>query len=187
MKYDKHTKLVESVMLLLYNLKPKDYVTYEDIIKNINTNKLELEKVLNNYEYSYLFETKCICSRKGQESSSEDMYLLSLEAERLIQKSNSWKGPINMSRNKPLKLQARYDIFRNIYSPTKFIIIAIYGVAVTLTTLWFSYKSYENEKRKMVDSLTIQKLTDSVTVKNKTIKKLRTTLNSKNPRLKGGM
>jgi len=171
MKYDNHTITIEKMVLHLHDLEPKDYVTYEDLTSQLKIEKLELERILKNYEYSFLFETECLCSRnKG--SSTEDMFLLSIEAERLIAESNSWKGWLMCSHKKPLKLYSKWESIRNIYTPLKIIILTIYSILVTSISLWLGYKAVSNEQMNNIDSKTIQALKDSTETQRITINKL---------------
>ena len=112
-----------------------------------------------------------VCSRnKG--SSTEDMFLLSIEAERLITESNSWKGWLMCSHKKPIKLYNKWENIRNIYTPLKIIILTIYSILVTSISLWLGYKAVSNEQMNNIDSKTIQALKDSIEVQKITINKL---------------
>ena len=175
MIYDKHTKLIEQMVLYLHELKPTDYVTYEQIANHLKVTKIELERVLKNFDYSFLFETECLCSRnKG--ASTEDMFLLSIEAERLINESNSWIGWIVKSYQKPLKLQAKYDRITQLATPTKIAIIAAYTVSVSIITFWLTFKQLSNDDRNKISVKTVQELTESNAKKDSIIIKLNKTL-----------
>lgn len=152
MKYDKYTKLVERIILLLHELKPTDHLTYSDLIvhfpqENVNS----LKKVLESHEYDFLFNTDCECNR-GKGKSMENMYLLSVDGERIVAESETWNGRVTFSYKKPLKLYSFGDRIKRLRSPASTLIICLWAVISTAISTWLIYRQVKNEELNNIDS-----------------------------------
>ncbi len=162
MKYDKHTQLIETIVLYLDELNPTDHLTLDELLKYFpKLTRVELKKTIEDYDYNFLFNTDCECNRKGG-GSTEDMYLLSVSAERLILESNSFKARILQAYNKPMKLYCKGEYFKNIGSPIKTVILIVWTMITTFISIWLGIKQVSNEEINNVDSKTLMEKNETI-------------------------